>query len=209
MTVSIHPAGLQFIEDGHQYLLDGKPLPSVTTILAEAGLTDWTHCSEWARERGSLVHKAIHIELTTGLDWSTVDELFHPYISAELQAIKDLDAEIVASELRVVSRMYGYAGTLDRLIRLPRNGRRVLALWDTKTGPVVDAYGLQTAAYAEALDEMKLPELNGERVKERYALRLKQDGTYSLEPFTDRQDIVNFHAAVRIANWKRQRGIAA
>lgn len=200
---------LAFDEAAHRYFLNGAELPSVTTILALAGLTDWSHCSEWAKERGSIVHKAIHIELTTGLDWSSLPESLHPYVSAELQAIEDLGAEIVASELRVFSKTYGYAGTLDRLIRLPRGEKKVLALWDTKTGPVVDAYALQTAAYVEALHEMNLPELAGERVKERYALRLKPDGTYQLEPFTDRTDIVNFHAAVRVANWKRQKGIAA
>ena len=212
LTIPEHvtlPSGLAFDEAEHRYFLDGVELPSVTQVLALAGLTDWSHVAEWARERGSLVHKAIHLELTTGLDWSSVHESFHPYISAELQAIEDLGAEVVFSELRVFSRIYGYAGTLDRVVRLPRGASSVLAEWDTKTGPVIDAYALQTAAYAEALHEMELPELAGERIKERYALRLKSDGTYQLEPFTDRQDIVNFHAAVRVANWKRSKGIAA
>jgi hypothetical protein len=206
---------LHFNEDAHRYTVDGVEIPSVTQVLALAGLTDWSHCSEWARERGSVVHRAIHIELTSGLDWSTLPEPLHPYVSAELQAIEDLGAEIIASELRVYSRTYGYAGTLDRLVRLPRAGKSVIAEWDTKTGQVIDAYGLQTAAYAEALHEMAEtdPEiaalLGGERVRERYALRLNPDGTYKLEPFTDRNDIVNFRAAVRVAHWKRERGIAA
>jgi hypothetical protein len=197
--------GLYFDEPSHRYWLDGVELPSVTQVLAIAGLTDWSHCGEWARERGSVVHKAIHLELTGGLDWSTLPESLHPYVSAELQAIQDLGAEVVASEVRIVSKLYGYAGTLDRVVRI--NGR--LVLWDTKTGPIVPAYGLQTAAYVEAIHEMQPDFLGGQRIERRYALRLNADGTYELLPFTDRQDIVNFHAAVRVANWKRQKGLAA
>lgn len=191
--------GLYFDEAAHRYWFDGVELPSVTTVLAIAGLTDWTYCTEWARERGSIVHKAIHLELTTGLDWSTLPESLHPYVSAALQAITDLGGETVASERRIVSRLYGYAGTLDWLGRI--NGR--LTLWDWKTGPVIPAYALQAAAYAEAFAEE-----TGERVERRYGVRLNADGTYEVIPFTDRQDIVNFHAAVRVANWKRQRGAA-
>lgn len=192
--------GLHFDEEQHRYFLDGVELPSVTQVLAVAGLTDWTYCSDWARERGSIVHKAIHLELTTGLDWSSLPESLHPYVSAALQAIEDLGAETIATERRVVSRLYGYAGTMDWLGRIDNR----LTEWDWKTGPLVPAYGLQTAAYAEAYAEE-----TGERVARRYGVRLNSNGTYELVPFTDRQDIVNFHAAVRVANWKRQKGIAA
>src|SRR4051812_31758875 len=87
------PSGLAFDPVEHRYWLDDRPVPSVTQVLAGAGLVDYTFCREWARERGSLVHKAIAIELREGLDWTTVPEEFHPYISAELQAIADLGAE--------------------------------------------------------------------------------------------------------------------
>lgn len=193
-------AAVQFDEASHTYTVDGVVLPSVTQILAVAGLTDWTYCTTWARERGSVVHKAVHLALTEGLDWSTLDEPLHPYVSAALQAVADLGGETLASERRILSKLYGYAGTLDWLGKV--NGR--LTLWDWKTGPLVPAYGLQIAAYAEAYAEE-----TGERVERRYGIRLNADGTYEAVPFTDRQDIVNFHAAVRLAAWKRQKGIAA
>lgn len=196
----VQESGFRFEPDSHTYYFDGRRVPSVTQVLAEAGLVDWTYCSEWARERGSLVHKAIALELAGGLDWSSVDETFHPYISAELQAIADLGAEVVASEMRLYSPTYGSAGTLDRVLMV--NGERWL--WDTKTGPLVPAYALQTAAYAAMYEEM-----TGERIKRRYALRVNADGTYELLPFTDRQDIVNFHAALRVVQWKRDKGIIA
>jgi hypothetical protein len=194
------PNGLAFDPSEHRYWLDDKPLPSVTQVLHGAGLVDFTYCREYARERGSLVHKAIAIELREGLDWSTVPEEFHPYISAELQAIADLGAEVVESERLLVSKLHGCAGTLDRIVRV--NGE--LWLWDTKTGPIVPAYGLQTAAYADMYAEE-----SGQRVKRRYALRVNSNGTYELIPFTDRQDIVNFHAALRVVQWKQQKGMVA
>jgi len=147
-----------------------------------------------------LVHKALHLALTRGLDWASVDETFHPFISAGLQGLKDISAETMAVEHRVFSRLYGYAGTLDWLGRI--DGR--LSIIDYKTGPVVPSYGPQTAAYAEAHAEE-----TGERVARRYALRLKFDGTYSIEQFTDRNDIAVFHAALRVATWKREKGLTS
>jgi hypothetical protein len=194
------PSGLAFDALEHRYWLDDRPVPSVTQVLAGAGLVDYTFCREWARERGSLVHKAIAIELREGLDWTTVPEEFHPYISAELQAIADLGAEVVESEKLLVSKLHGCAGTLDRVLRV--NGD--FWLWDTKTGPIVPAYALQTAAYAQMYEEE-----TGVRIKRRYALRVNANGTYELIPFTDRQDIVNFHAALRVVQWKQNRGMVA
>lgn len=194
------PSGLSFDPVEHRYWLDGRPVPSVTQVLAGAGLVDWTYCNDYARERGSLVHKAVAIELRGGLDWSSVPEEFHPYISAELQAIEDLGAEVVDSERLLVSKLHGCAGTLDRVVRV--NGD--LWLWDLKTGPVVPAYALQTAAYADMYQEE-----TAQRIKRRYGLRANSDGTYELIPFTDRQDIVNFHAALRVVQWKRAKGMAA
>lgn len=200
LATATTPAGFQFDETEHVYYFDGIRVPSVTQVLAGAGLTDWTFVHEWARERGSLVHKAIALELAGGLDWSSVDEQFHPYISAELQAIEDLGAEVVASEMRLYSVNFGVAGTLDRVVRV--NGE--LWLWDTKTGPLVPAYALQTAAYADMYQEM-----TGERIRRRYGLRVNANGTYELLPFTDRQDIVNFHAALRVVQWKAAKGMVA
>jgi hypothetical protein len=194
------PSGLAFDPVEHRYWLDDRPVPSVTQVLAGAGLVDYTFCREWARERGSLVHKAIAIELREGLDWTTVPEEFHPYISAELQAIADLGAEVVESEKLLFSRLHGCAGTLDRVVKV--NGD--FWLWDTKTGPIVPAYALQTAAYAQMFEEE-----TGVRIKRRYALRVNANGTYELIPFTDRQDIVNFHAALRVVQWKAQKGMLA
>lgn len=194
------PNGLAFDEETHRYWLDDAEVPSVTTVLAGAGLVDWTYCNEWARERGSLVHKAIHIELTSGLDWASVDELFHPYISAALAALQDMRCETKVSEGRVFSRLYGYAGTLDWIGIV--DGK--LSLFDWKTGPTVPAYALQTAAYADAYAEE-----TGQRVERRYAVRLKQDGTYCFEPFASRDDIVNFRAALRVVQWKREKGLLA
>jgi hypothetical protein len=196
---------LTFDEVRHEYFLEGRRIPSVTQVLSDEGLADWTYCAEWARERGSLVHKAIHLALTTGLDWSTVHETFQPYVPAELQAIEDLGAEVVHSELRVASRISWYAGTLDRIVRLPRNSGTILALWDTKTGPVHPTYAAQTAAYAEAVHEMGI--LGSERIAERYALLLRPDGTYKLEPFDNRDDIHDFRAALRMVNFKRRNGL--
>jgi hypothetical protein len=193
-------SGLEFDEARHRYTLDGRELPSVTTILKDAGLVDYSYGNDYARERGSVVHKAIHLELTTGLDWSTLDEPLHPYVSAALLAIEELGAKVRYTERRVASRIFGYAGTLDLGLDL----RRDFEIWDLKSGEPPEATGIQLSGYAEALFEE-----TGERARALRALRLYPDGTYKLTTYNDRQNRDRFRAAITVAAWRRERGLAA
>lgn len=76
--------------------------------------------------------------------------------SAE-QFCKDFDVIPIASELKVASLRYKYAGTLDSLMMIRKNDKYVFAIVDWKTSNQVDdkpEYVMQTSAYWQALNEM-------------------------------------------------------
>jgi hypothetical protein len=189
---------LTFEEESHTYAVGGVVKPSVTQVLADAGLCDYSFCDEYAMWRGSAVHKAIHMELTTGVDWSTVPESFQPYVSAAKQMIADLGGEVVESERRVFSVTRNYAGTLDLILRV--GGQ----LWkiDYKTGPARPWTGLQLAGYAAAYFEE-----TGLLIARRYAAHLKPSGDYQLALYADRTDRDRFLAALTVANLRREYGL--
>ena len=53
---------LHYDPETHIYTVDGEVLPSVTQILKDMGFIDVTWFNDYARERGSLVHKIIESE---------------------------------------------------------------------------------------------------------------------------------------------------
>lgn len=144
--------GLTFDEAAHAYALDGSPVPGVTSVLAR--LSDYGHVPAnilaEAAARGRAVHEAIELDIAADLDESAL----HPEIAARLAHwrtfARALRFKPLASELRVVSRRYGYAGTLDLYGELAG----VPCVVDIKATAIIPStVGLQTAAYAQALKE--------------------------------------------------------
>lgn len=211
---------LTFDPELHAYAYAGAPVPSVTAILRDAALVDFSFCTEFAKWRGSAVHKALHVELATGLDWSSVPESFHPFICAAKQYIEDHHAKIVEVERRVLSKLYRYAGTLDIIIEehspdicpcgivygkprppeYPPPGKLILVDW--KTGPPRPATALQLAGYALAyFEETK------RLIHERRAVHLTPTGDYHTTSYTNRTDRERFLAALTVANLRREYGL--
>jgi hypothetical protein len=191
-------AVLQFDPVEHSYSVDGREIPSVTQILKSAGMVDFTFTTEFARERGSMAHRAIHYAMENDLDDATVHPMLVGYVSAARAFVADLKLDIVAVERRVYSPSAGYAGTLDLLARL--GGK--LGIFDHKTGPPPPATALQLAAYADAYFEE-----TGERISHRYAAHLHQDGRYTLTRYADRHDTQKFRAALTVAAWRKENGL--
>jgi hypothetical protein len=191
---------LRFEPEEHRYFLGDDELPSVTTVLKRAGLVNYDFCTEYARERGSVIHKAIHLELSgKGLDWSTLNEELHPPVSGALQFVEDMKAKTIATEERVHSTLYRYAGTLDW--RGIIDGKLWIIDWKSFMTPT-KATGWQTAGYADASTEM-----TGQRVSKRCAVHLAPDGRYKTELYESRADLQVFRAALIIANVRREVGL--
>lgn len=75
--------------------------------------------------------------------------------SAE-QFFNDYEVTPIASELRVCSVKYKYAGTLDSLFYIKKEGKDIFCIVDFKTSNSIEKpeYAMQVAAYRKALWEM-------------------------------------------------------
>lgn len=192
MTSVSEVSPLVFDAVAHRYSLGGRELISVTQALTEAGLIDSRWYSEAGATRGTAVHAAVQAFNTSG-DVPTDDAcapFFDAYLAFQMQAGFDVEA----AEEQVYDELRGYAGTLDLRGRF-RSQADGSDLIDIKTGAVPPSVGYQTAAYARLL--------NTARPRRRWALNLRADGTYRLEPLTRRSDEQIFLAALTVAQAKR------
>lgn len=174
---------LTFDEALHEYRYDGKIVPSVTQIMSP--LFDFSFVDELKLEiacgRGTQVHKACELYDKGELDESGIDDWpWVQYFNAYKKFRRDSGFVPETNEERVYNKVLGYAGTLD--IRGPLNGKP--ALIDIKTtatlSPVV---GVQLSAYETAL--VTSDGWKGPSKFFKYALQLRADGTYRLEPYLE------------------------
>ena len=184
---------LEFDPVAHRYTLDGREMPSVTTILR--GLDDFSnvpaHRLAAAGDRGTRVHTACNLAVLGTLDESTVDAEVRPYLDQFRKFLRESRFIPTLTECRVYDEQLWYAGTLDLFGDLP--GCLDVQI-DIKSGAIPRSAGPQTAAYACALYS-----LTGIKTRKRYVLDLKP-AKYSLPPLTDLNDMAVFKSALRKFN---------
>lgn len=186
---------LQFNPVGHQYLLNNRPVPSVTQVLQPYSGLEFVDREVLARaaEFGTHVHEACHLLNLGRLDADNLDEALVPYVQAWAQFLEDTGAVVVLSEHRVASEAYNFAGTIDTIVHWGKSSRLV----DIKsTSGVPRTVGPQTAAYRQALKES-----TGDSVRDRYCVQLKPDGRYALHKLTDPNDWNIFQSALNLHRW--------
>ncbi len=181
----------------HTYWHGSVKVPSVTRILSP--LTDLSAIPPailaYAADRGTAVHYGCELYDTDDLDWDSLTDELVPYIEAwaEFRAVTGFKPQRIES--RVFHPGLFYAGTLDRTGVIDGE----LAVVDIKTSKTVyPTVGMQLAAYAEALhaSEPQAPKHTA-----RYAVQLKDDGTWSLHPCTDKSDWPTFVALRTVVGW--------
>lgn len=199
--------GLQFIEEGHRYLLDGQPVTGVTTALKVISTADYAHVDPALMAQASLLGQAVHsvVELDCAgeLDVEDLDPVLVPYYLGWREFLAASGFRVVLSESRVASRRYGYAGQLDLFGHL----NAIPATVDVKRVTVVmPSTGPQTMAYTHALRECRPDLLPPGAPCRRYALQLRPGATpgapcsWRLHPFTnDAADLRLFLASLTVA----------
>lgn len=187
----------RFEEDGHQYFMDDYPVPGVTNAMQDAGVVDTTWFTEWARDRGSKVHKITEYYDEGDLAEESVDPALRGYLEAWKRFRREYEFRIEAIELEVYHPTAMYGGTLDRLGICGKTNVQLKTIVDIKSGPVQRATGLQLTGYADAYQAM-----TGDFVHKIMGVQLKQDGTYKITPFT--LDFMTWRAVLTISNWKRE-----
>jgi hypothetical protein len=180
-------------ESTHTYTLDGKRLPHVTGILASEGLIDCAWYTEYGRDRGRKVHNTIQFYDDGELDEDSLDPVLRLYLEAWKQFQADTGIVIQASEIKLASETYGFAGKLDKLAIL----KDTKVIIDIKSGAVQPWTALQLALYQILL---------GDPTAIRCAVQLSDDGKYRLHRFTNRQDRQVALAVLTVHQWKIRNG---
>jgi hypothetical protein len=152
---------LTFNEETHTYTLDGRPVPSVTTVLGDL-LPTWK-ADDWYLERGRAVHACAAF---IGRDEPFAhDEQIDGQVKAIERFYYEVDPTVLAVEQTVFSPLYQYAGTLDLLCTF--NRRRTVI--DFKAS-VTDTVLYQLGAYALAEG----------RATHGMGVEIRADGTYRM-----------------------------
>lgn len=192
-----------FDEATHTYTWKGMVVPGVTSVLAPISNYDGIpeHILERKAKIGTYAHYATELYDKDDLVMETLDPAIEPYVQAWIKFRRDTGFVVELSEQKVFHRSFFYAGTLDRGGLL--NSER--SLLDIKCvaalGPQT---GVQTAAYREAINS-QLPKKK--HYKRRYAVQLKPDGTYHLQPYNDDgDDFKMFTSLLNFYNWRLKHG---
>jgi len=191
---------ITFDEATHTYTLNGKPAPSVTTILREV-LGDHPAAigtTEFHLQRGRAAHAiyAILGELAMeghdldmirykALNEWNIDPKLSPYIEGWLHWYSTFKGKIIGCEVRIASTIFGYVGTLDLVIEETKTSRLIVDFKQSASGR--DTY--QMGGYALGYNEAEKEKVNGIM-----AVQITGDGSFKMHKKSTKGQ---FLAAVR------------
>ena len=138
-------------------------VPSVTSILKRAGLSDIQYVPEAALQRGTDVHAEIAGSLRFGWRYE-----ISKYATHAMRFLVEVNAEIISFEKIVFEKTLWYAGRIDLVCRIDRR----VYLLDWKVNTVYKSVGPQLAAYAQAWNT-KAPVKH--MIEKRGVVRLTED----------------------------------
>lgn len=189
---------LEFDREPHRFKLDGRPVPSVTTILKRRGLIDDRWFDDYYANRGRDVHLTCQLYDEHDLDEETLDPILAGYLEGWKRFLKENDVKILEIESPIYS-VFQYAGILDRIVNMNIGGMIYTAIIDIKSGAVPWWVGLQLAAYKEGT-QCLLDKHRKYLPVNRLAVQLFPDGTWKPHYFKDRHDWTHFLEALSLTH---------
>jgi hypothetical protein len=181
--------GALVLDKDHKYWKNDLRIPGISEVLKSAGLIDDRWFTEHSREKGSGAHAACHFFDEDDLVESSLDPVIIPHVEAWKKFRSETGFKPTIIEKKLYSAVFNFAGTPDRAGIL--NGDEVGV--EIKTGAISFVTGLQLAA-----QEILLAEVEGFRVKKRFAVQTKNNGTYKLTQFSDVMDRGYFLSALNM-----------
>jgi len=197
----IQSVNFSFDPVNHIYRLGSDIIPSVTQILSAEGLVDYigvpAESMESARLFGTAVHKACELWDKGILDDTVLSTPLIPYLAGWKKFVADFKPIVNQEwiEKPICSYRHQFGTTSDRVWSI-NNKLTVVEIKSTAT--MQKAVGIQLAGQTIAVEE------NLGRVKQRWAVQLKGDGTYQLYTYDDRADKTVFVSALNVYRWKRE-----
>lgn len=158
--------------DDRFYMVEGKWLPSVTTILSvhpkgghlmkwvgEHGLLESNRLKDLAAEKGKIVHAACELLLKKQeleMKYYEMDEW--RAILSFVQFCNDYNFEVIETEKQTESVINGYAGTLDSHGFVTEKDKkiRIRTDWKTSNHAYIE-HDIQLVTYEKAEQEKKQP----------------------------------------------------
>lgn len=210
------PPEFAFDAAQHVYTIDGRVIPSVTQVLEEEKLIDFSGIPDatldQAKARGTYVHTVLHYYLEGDFELAECAEPFRGYVDSAIEFVDTVGAKPlrndrgtpIAVEYRFWDPERMFAGTMDYLAW---DRDDVLAINDWKTGEPSDvAAPLQTAAYEYGVRKFLLPTVLP-RYKlpiRRRAVKLFKNGKRGRpEVYTDPRDLSMFFCALSCVHFRR------
>jgi hypothetical protein len=201
---------LKFDENVHEYKLNGKIVPSVTKAINNIP-EDLRFNSAFIRKQriGTEVHLLAHqLKKREKLSKDLLTDDNIPYFEGYKKFHKEGGFVLLHSEVRVFSKLYNYAGTVDDVAL---SQKEKLCVMDIKcTAELSPTTGLQTGGYAIAIDEMIRAkneifiDLASRKVQERWCIWLTGDGNYKLIPYRNKDDYNVFLCAMTYLHWQQK-----
>ena len=193
---------LTFEPIAHRYQFGGVTVPSVTQVLRS--LYDFSMVTQEVLERkrqiGVATHAAIALDIANDLDESSVAPEVAGYLKGWRAFRADCslhEADFGEIERPLYHPTYRFAGTPDMALCLDK----CWSVLDVKTAADLHpAVALQLAAYLELLNA-NTP-AGEHKLKRRYALRLRENGTYRLDEMKDKNDLNTFLAFLMTNRWR-------
>jgi len=179
-----------FDPDRHLFTMKDEVIPSVTQVLARVGVCDFSYVDEETREmsmkRGQNIHWMLELEDEGALNYRTVPKKFRGYRKAWQAFKRATNCYILETEWKFVVPAYKYAGIIDRVVTFPSPSLRAHqsgAVLDIKTGEVCDWTKYQLVGYAVARAMAAGMSPAQAQFMQRFAVRLRSDGTYKVREF--------------------------
>jgi len=157
----------------HQYFLNDRPVPSVTSVLQDL-LPCWK-AAPWYLTRGQAVHACAAL-IARGKNFTNA-----PEIDGQVAALREFYAEVKPVVIDVERKVYSvrsqFAGTLDLLTVKPGSERLMIIDYKATLTPSVP---FQCAAYALAIEDQM-----ARVVKWGCGVEIRENGTYQMGAIID------------------------